>query len=146
MLREYLERFVAALASIKNDHARCSDRLRAYAGLFIDGFEQGLLPLCGALSAERSALPDVMGPQISDFFQLHLDWLSEVLEEGRAAGEVCETMTTQRAAVLLLSTLEGACLVGWALQSSQPVTEAFEALLPSVCAEQPRKRRRQPIT
>src|SRR5271170_1356489 len=57
LVREYIERFRAALAGIKTDHPAAGDRLRAYANLFLDGFEKGMLPICGALSAERSALP-----------------------------------------------------------------------------------------
>ena len=86
LLREYIERFVATLARIKQQHAVAGDRLRAYADLFLDGFEKGMLPLCGALSAERSALPESMRPQVFDFFQIHLDWLGGVLDEGLAAG------------------------------------------------------------
>jgi TetR/AcrR family transcriptional repressor of nem operon len=63
--REYMVRFVAALASVKAQHAGPGARLRTYANFFLDGFEKGMLPLCGALSAERSALPASMQPQVT---------------------------------------------------------------------------------
>src|ERR1041384_1227500 len=71
LVREYIERFVAVLARIKADYAGPGARLRAYANLFLDGFEKGMLPLCGALSAERSALPEAMRPTVEDFFRIH---------------------------------------------------------------------------
>jgi TetR/AcrR family transcriptional repressor of nem operon len=132
LLREYIERFVATLARIKQQHARPGDRLRAYANLFLDGFEKGMLPLCGALSAERSALPESMRPQVYDFFQIHLDWLGGVLDEGLAAGALRPTVPPAQVALLLLSTLEGGTFVGWALAQKAPVLAAFEAALHNI--------------
>jgi len=129
LVREYVERFVATLARIKQQHAGPGDRLRAYAHLFLDGFEKGMLPLCGALSAERSALPESMRPQVRDFFQIHLDWLGGVLEEGRAAGALRPTVSPDQVALLLLSTLEGGTFVGWALAQKAPILAAFETAL-----------------
>jgi TetR/AcrR family transcriptional repressor of nem operon len=132
LVREYVERFVATLARIKQQHAGPGDRLRAYALLFLDGFEKGMLPLCGALSAERSALPESMRPQVQDFFQIHLDWLGGVLEEGLAAGALRPTVSPDQVALLLLSTLEGGTFVGWALAQKAPVLAAFEAALHNI--------------
>jgi TetR/AcrR family transcriptional repressor of nem operon len=144
LVREYIERFVATLARIKRQHAHPGDRLRAYANLFLDGFEKGMLPLCGALSAERSALPESMRPQVQDFFQIHLDWLGGVLEEGVAAGALRADVALAQAALLLLSTLEGGTFVGWALAQKAPVLAAFEAALQSIeirNPKQPKERR-----
>lgn len=129
LVREYILRFVATLARIRRQHAGPGDRLRAYAHLFLDGFEKGMLPLCGALSAERSALPESMRPQVQDFFQIHLDWLGGVLEEGLAAGALRPGVAPDQVALLLLSTLEGGTFVGWALAQKAPVLAAFEAAL-----------------
>jgi TetR/AcrR family transcriptional regulator, transcriptional repressor for nem operon len=129
LVREYLVRFVAALESIKRHHAGPGERLRAYAQLFLDGFEKGMLPLCGALSAERAALPTSMHPQVEHFFQLHLDWLAGVLEEGLAVGALRASVSPKPVALLLLSTLEGGTFVGWALAQKAVVLAAFEAAL-----------------
>ena len=86
LVQQYLERFIATLAAIRQRHAEPAPRLREYALLFLDGFEQGMLPLCGALSAERMALPASMHGTIHEFFRLHLEWLEGVLEEGLATG------------------------------------------------------------
>jgi TetR/AcrR family transcriptional repressor of nem operon len=137
LVREYIVRFVATLARIKQQHAGAGDRLRAYADLFLDGFEKGMLPLCGALSAERSALPESMRPQVQDFFQIHLDWLGGVLDEGVAAGALRPGVSLDRVALLLLSTLEGGTFVGWALAQKAPVLAAFEAALHSIESTNP---------
>ena len=142
LLREYLQRFVAVLADIKRRHAGPGDRLRAYANLFLEGFEKGMLPFCGALSAERSALPESMRPQVHDFFRLHLDWLNGVLEEGLAAGALRPTVSPAQLSLLLLSTLEGGTFVGWALAQKAPVLAAFEAALHGIEIADPEQRRR----
>jgi len=132
LLREYLVRFVSALASIKQQHAGPAERLRAYAQLFLDGFEKGMLPLCGALSAERAALPASMHPRVQEFFQIHLDWLAGVLEEGLVAGALRAGVSPKPVALLLLSTLEGGTFVGWALAEKAVVLAAFDAALQSI--------------
>lgn len=129
LVQLYLERFVATLAAIRQRHAEPGPRLRDYALLFLDGYEQGMLPLCGALSAERMALPASMQATIHEFFRLHLEWLTGVLEEGLAAGAVRAGTASGRAALLLLSTLEGGTFVGWALQDKSTVLAAFEAAM-----------------
>ncbi len=132
VVRDYIERFVAVLARIKAEHRMPGARLRTYANLFLDGFEKGMLPLCGALSAERSALPATMHPTLQDFFQIHLDWLEGVLAEGKAAGGLAPHVVPAATALLLLSTLEGGTFVGWALARKEPVLAAFESALHSI--------------
>lgn len=129
LVQLYLERFVATLAAIRRRHGGAGSRLRDYALLFLDGFDQGMLPLCGALSAERSALPASVHGTIHEFFRLHLEWLTGVLAEGLANGALRSGTRPDRAALLLLSTLEGGSFVGWALQDKDTVLAAFEAAM-----------------
>ncbi|MEP7042151.1 MAG: TetR/AcrR family transcriptional regulator [Dokdonella sp.] len=143
LVQEYIERFVTKLDDITRQHAQARDRLLAYAQLFLDGFEKGLLPLCGALSAERAALPEIMHPTITHFFQIHLDWLVGVLEAGVSAGTLHANVVPARTAMLLLSTLEGGSFVGWALQQKAPVLAAFEAALSTIEAAPPKRVRRK---
>jgi TetR/AcrR family transcriptional repressor of nem operon len=82
-----------------------------------------------------------MRPTVNDFFELHLEWLVSVLEEGSAAGALRPGVVPKQAAMLLLSTLEGGTFVGWALQKKAPVLAAFEAALGTVEAADPAKRK-----
>ena len=137
LTEDYVTRFRAALAGILARHATAGARLRAYAQLFLAGFEQGMLPYCGALSAERSALPIAMHGPIQAFFQLHLDWLGGVLDDGRAAGELATRAAPGHLALLLLSTLEGGTFVGWAMERKAMVLAAFESVLAGIETQQP---------
>lgn len=132
LVAEYIERFVATLADVRAQSPDAVTRLRTYARLFADGFEAGMLPLCGALSAERSALPPVMHQTVHDFFQIHVDWLVGVLNDGAAAGTLRFVLPVRQAALLLLNTLEGGSFVGWALSQNSVLLEGFEAALQSL--------------
>ena len=129
LVDEYLAKFVATLADITATHADPRDRLRAYARLFFDGIERGLLPLCGALAAERSALPDAMRTVIQHFFQLHLDWLVEQIEAGKAAGVFAPQADALETSHLVLGALEGGSFVAWALDDTRTMLRAFDAAL-----------------
>ena len=132
LVSEYVAVFVLTLEAVARDNATAADRLTAYAKLFLDGLEKGMLPLCGALSAERAALPESLRSSVRDFFQIHLDWLSRVVEEGVAAGDLCPDAAPREAALTLLSALEGGSLVGWALDRNADVLSAFTAALRSL--------------
>jgi TetR/AcrR family transcriptional repressor of nem operon len=132
LVSEYVAVFVQTLARIASENAAAADRLTVYARLFLDGLENGMLPLCGALSAERAALPESLRASVRDFFQLHLDWLSGVVEEGVAAGDLRADAAPREAALMLLSALEGGSLVGWALERNADVLSAFAAALRSL--------------
>ncbi|HEV2674418.1 MAG TPA: TetR/AcrR family transcriptional regulator [Aliidongia sp.] len=129
LVSRYIANFTSTLAAIKRADTQAQARLIAYAQLFLDGFENGMLPLCGALSAERSALPESLRATVCAFFDLHLNWLADVVREGVAAGELTDAIGIDRVALLLLSTLEGGSFVGWALQKTDPVLSAFHDVL-----------------
>lgn len=132
LTEDYMTRFRAALDGIRDQHAAAGDRLRAYAQLFLAGFEKGMLPYCGALAAERAALPVAMHGPIQDFFQTHLDWLHGVLDQGRGDGSLVTPLAPEHLAVMLLSTLEGGSFVGWAMESKAMVLAAFDSVLQGI--------------
>jgi TetR/AcrR family transcriptional repressor of nem operon len=142
LLAEYVVRFKAALAAILEKHASAGARLRAYGQLFFDGFEKGMLPLCGALSAERAALPPALHPEVTDFFRIHLDWLDIVLADGIRRGELRPQTRPADAGMLLLSTLEGGSFVAWALQDTAPVLASFETALRELETPSPRSKKK----
>ncbi|KGQ20024.1 Transcriptional regulator, TetR family [Lysobacter dokdonensis DS-58] len=144
LVDEYLARFVAKLAEIAHAHDDVRDRLRAYAHLFLDGIEHGLLPLCGALAAERAALPDSMRPVVARFFRLHLDWLIEQLDAGIAAGTIDARVDANDTAHLLLGALEGGSFVAWALDEPATMLRAFDAAMQSLTPQRTAPASRRP--
>lgn len=129
----YLVKFENALQTILDDENAAPERLRRYVDFFLESMNGGMLPLCGALSAEMSVLPETLQGRVRYFFELHLKWLERVVRAGVAAKELREDIDEKRAAMLLLSTLEGASLVAWAIgdasvveRTSQQVIAGFE--------------------
>lgn len=110
----YLVKFEEALQKIFNEETQSGTRLSRYADFFNTSICDGMLPLCGALSAEMSALPKSMQERVRYFFELHLKWLQQVIRAGVASKELRGDTDAKRAAELILSTLEGASLVAWA--------------------------------
>lgn len=117
------QQMAARLQAILDDHPMPRARLIAYAGLFREGFSEGLLPLCGALAAERDALPPSLRNCAADLFTLELDWLQEVLKD---------TPSPRRAAIALLCALEGGAFVSWGLSDLDIGPSAFDDALASI--------------
>lgn len=113
VVHTYLQRFNTVLEEIKATHHTCSARLQAYSRLFSSGREQSLLPLCAAMGAELSALPDKLQTQTKKFFAMHLEWIEQILKEGVAAEEITVGNDLDKRAYHILSYLEGASLVNW---------------------------------
>jgi TetR/AcrR family transcriptional repressor of nem operon len=130
----YLAKFNTALSDIRVTEPRALPRLSRYAAFFTDSLQGGMMPLCGALSAETVALPDSMQQRVHDFFELHLEWLQAVLREGIAEGVLRADLDVKPAAAMLLSVLEGASLVAWALKDFSMMEPAFEQAASSLKA------------
>ncbi|MDJ0513250.1 MAG: TetR/AcrR family transcriptional regulator [Methyloceanibacter sp.] len=128
----YLAGFKTALAKVLEDESSAKGRLAVYSGFFVDSIRDGLMPLCAALSAEAAALPPSMRSQVSTFFELHLDWLSGVVRDGIADGEFRDDLDVRQTATMLLSVLEGASLVAWALKDSARIEPTFAQAIASL--------------
>ncbi|MEM7193060.1 MAG: TetR/AcrR family transcriptional regulator [Pseudomonadota bacterium] len=121
----YLEEFKSALEVLLEEETSAKARLAAYSRFFTDSVSNGLMPLCAALSAEVAALPKSMKAQVSTFFELHLDWLARVVRDGIADGEFRANLDVHRTATMLLSVVEGASLVAWAIKDSTRIEPTF---------------------
>jgi len=67
-------------------------------------------------------LPDRIRAGVTAFFNVNLSWLESVVERGKDSGEFSFKDSPAHIAVLLLSTLEGAMVVGRGLNRSEIVT------------------------
>jgi TetR/AcrR family transcriptional repressor of nem operon len=113
LARRYGERFESALAAI--DFARRDPlaRLKAYVNLFAATYAQdGRLCVCGMLGAEADALPADVTDAVADFFQLNLTWLAAAFRDAQRSGQLSSAQRAKALAELMLSTLEGAMVVG----------------------------------
>lgn len=121
----YLERFVAELDELAARSIDTRRKLLAYGDFFAASLKDGQLPLCGALAADAAYLPLSMQRRVKKFFELHLAWLEKVVSEGMASGEIRSHEAPRKTALQLLSTLQGASIVAWALKDPSVIKPAF---------------------
>lgn len=130
-----MARFQERLAAIERDESGAVARLRAYGEIFLDGFEDGLRPICCALSAELAALPPSMHEKTRAYFDLHLAWLGRVVGTGIERGEIRWRGEAAALAGLILATLEGGSLLGRVRQSEDEVAAGFRQVLELIAPE-----------
>lgn len=131
----YLERFVSELDTLAARTISPKRKLIAYGDFFAASLHDGQMPLCGALAADAAYLPASMQQRVKKFFELHLSWLEGVVADAVAAGEIESGGQPPKAcALLLLSTLQGASIVAWALKDPSLVKPAFRQMMQRLTA------------
>jgi TetR/AcrR family transcriptional repressor of nem operon len=133
----YLFQYKKRLERINDENTSIIDRLGAFALTFVQSSENGMLPLCGSLAAELSALPKSLKEMTRDFFEIHLNWLQANIVLGQAAGELKAEFDGVRAARFILNTLEGGSFVSWALNDKYGPSSGFEIILNGLRVAQP---------
>jgi TetR/AcrR family transcriptional regulator, transcriptional repressor for nem operon len=133
--QRYTHRFREHLLSIEGKHTRAGERLAAYAALFEATYaENRRLCVCGMLGAEAEGLPDEVVREVHRFFRLNLEWLSIVMQDGLAAGQLRFQAAAPAQAQLFLCALEGAMVVGRGLGSDSGPSTIAQAMLSSMQA------------
>lgn len=125
----YIAEVHVALEKIEKQHNDTVDQLNAYFGIFRSSIERGVLPLCGALAAELSALPPRLQQLTKNFFDMQLSWLTKVVDGGIARGEFPSGGGARKKAFILLSILEGACFVNWATNENSHLDQDLIRLI-----------------
>jgi len=111
LVERYARRFGDALVTVDRDELDGPAKLRAYARLYADVFQDDRMCLCGMLAADYATLPDPMRERVVGFFDDNERWLARVLEAGRSDGSLRFQGTARGVARTLVGGLEGAMLV-----------------------------------
>lgn len=111
LISRYADRFADALQEIDREGGDARRRLDSYAGLYARVLRDKRMCLCGMLAAEYETLPPQMRTAVVRFFEHSEAWLSRVLEQGRAAGELDFQGAAAEQAQLIVGALEGSMLV-----------------------------------
>lgn len=129
IVEEYIFRVHSEFERIEGHHQGVRARLEAFFRLFQASTEGGLLPLCGALAAEMSALPPSLQQLTHHFFDMQLKWLTAVLKRGIERKEIPVGSGARQKAFLLLSVLEGSSFINWATKEEDPLSSRFIRLV-----------------
>lgn len=111
LLENYGERYDHAMEAIRSRTDDGLERVSAYAELYLKGIENNQGCLCAAFSAELITLPEEIRAGVTAFFQRHVDWLEQVLREGRRNGTINKKVVPAHSARMVMATLEGALLM-----------------------------------
>jgi len=125
---EYVERFETLLATIAREEHGALGRIQRYGAVYEASLREGMLCLCGMLATEIQVLPDEVRSGIRRFFTQQIAWLTRVLDEGVARGELRLNGRTGPAAERIFAALQGATLVAWGMGDPSVVARATAAL------------------
>ena len=119
IVKDYIHKVTENLANTEASSVRLDDRLEGFRQGFRVGADLGMLPLCGALAAEMAALPPSLQKLTNEFFDMQLRWLTTILDEAMAAGEIPAGIDVAQRAYQLLSLMEGSSFIDWAMQDGR---------------------------
>ena len=111
LIARYAVRFGEALARVDAQVSDASQKLDAYADLYLGVLQGERMCLCGMFAAEYQTLPMPMQTAVVQFFDANERWLTRVLTDGRREGTLRFTGRPSHVARLIVSSLEGAMLV-----------------------------------
>jgi TetR/AcrR family transcriptional repressor of nem operon len=121
IVEEYIDRVHGEFTQIELQHEAAIPRLEAFFRLFRASSDGGMLPLCGALAAEMSALPVGLQQLTYRFLNMQLKWLEAVIEQGMEREEFPRGVGAKQKAFVLLSMLEGSSFINWATKAGDPM-------------------------
>ena len=111
LIERYEQVFVAALEQIERDTGDAFARLCRYAKIYAGVLSNDQMCLCGMLAAEHATLPEAMRQVLKHYFDVNERWLAEVLEQGRAQGQLQFDGSPLEVARMLVGALEGAMML-----------------------------------
>ena len=129
IVEAYIDRVRNDFARIEVQNADVVARLEAFLGMFRTSAAGGLLPLCGALAAEMSALPAGLQTITRRFFDMQLKWLTTIIDQGIERGEIPRGSGARQKAFVLLSVMEGSSFIDWATKEGDLVDKGIVRLI-----------------
>lgn len=131
---DYTARFAALMEKIDRTEPDALARIRLYAAIYETSLREGMLCLCGMLATEMHVLPEEVRAAVRRFFAQQLTWLTRVLAEGAARGELRLVGKPETAAERTLALLEGAMLVAWGMGDPGVMARATADLIATLRA------------
>jgi TetR/AcrR family transcriptional regulator, transcriptional repressor for nem operon len=128
LVDRYIERFDVHTAALAHRYPKLRPCIRAYGEIYAKSLRDGLFCLCGMLAGEAQVLPDPVRSRVEVFFSRQLRWLGERLDAAKKRGELPPGADPKDLAETILGALQGALLVGWALQDPDAVSRRIAAI------------------
>ncbi|WP_339467097.1 TetR/AcrR family transcriptional regulator [Pseudomonas capeferrum] len=129
IVENYIFRFRKRLELIDHYSDSSLQRLIKYSDLFRESRDMSLLPLCGALAAEMSVLPESLRQLTKIFFEVHLRWIESTVKLGQQRGEMKDSLNYESLSRSILGFLEGEAFVAWAFENNSKPVDSFQCFL-----------------
>lgn len=129
LMDRYTDQLAAYLAQVDRTASSALDKLRAYCDLYRSSLDTQRICMGGMLSAEAITLDERIHPQLVRFFELQRLWLTDVLENGRAQGQLSAHGAADQDACTVIAALQGALVMSRAAGTAQFFDQTTEGLL-----------------
>jgi AcrR family transcriptional regulator len=138
LIRHKVDQTRSALRDIRLDYHDAESRLISFACIYFEDFEEGLPSLPQALGVARIGTPVAIRNQVARLSRLQLNWIQTVVKEHWESGAKKGTISSEHAAHVLLSALEGDAITECALGVPEPSATGFIAALAllGICSNQ----------
>ncbi|MXV36740.1 MULTISPECIES: TetR/AcrR family transcriptional regulator [unclassified Saccharibacter] len=105
------------------------ERLRAYMLLFSEGYQEKRLPLCCVLSVDMANLPDSIKKKAKIYFEIQINWLTRIVQQGREVGDIVSSCDPACAALTIFTMCEGASVVARAIENADIFDSTFNEIV-----------------
>lgn len=118
LIEVYSARLDAELTRISALSVQADEKLATYIAIYRDTLEADRVCMGGMLASEALTLDASLLPSLKHFFAINMDWLTEVLAEGKSQQIFSLNGTATNHARLLVSALQGALMIARATGES----------------------------
>ncbi|SDX50084.1 TetR/AcrR family transcriptional regulator [Paenibacillus sp. CF384] len=130
LIKRYRENFNAFIAKVDGESANSYDKLVKFIALYRSGPADNFRTCLGVmLSTDLTSLSDRARDGVAEFFAINLDWLSQVLENGRQDGNLRFEGGAVMEAHKLFAALQGAQLLARSFKDMQRYDTVAEGIL-----------------
>ncbi|MGZ8256288.1 MAG: TetR/AcrR family transcriptional regulator [Gallionella sp.] len=132
LLASYSAQLDDELNRISALHEKADVKLAAYAAIFRGSLNAERMCMGGMLASEWLTLDPAMLPSLKRFFERNVEWLTEVLAEGKSQKLFSLSSSAADHARVLLSAMQGALLIARATGEHAAFDATTQLLLKSL--------------
>ena len=130
VIKQYNKSLLDQLEAVDADpHATAKDKLEAFLEPYLSfkGDDKRVC-LCGALSGEFCALPEPMQIEITNFFEAHQGWLTNLFTVCKKEGTLKIPGSPEQTSRLFFGALQGALMAKRAAQDDSQIDDVVKTL------------------
>lgn len=128
VVRHFMVQYTEVMKSIEANHDSGLDRIMAFTDVAGGMLDQRHVCPCAMLATEVATLPEQMREELHRYFGLATAWLARCMRQGQTDGSILSTADAEDAALMVLSTIQGASIAAHCLSSRSRFDAAMRHL------------------